>query len=116
MIDLILEDPSFVLLDEYYALLFYDKYAKCEVLTVPKDYFRGTYAYAIQENSPFKDLFRYHIEILKERGALDQISDRYAPEPQVCPDLSGKSLGFGQCFTAFVALLGGLTLGSLVLV
>ncbi|XP_059082976.1 glutamate receptor ionotropic, kainate glr-3-like [Tigriopus californicus] len=116
MLDLVLKDPSYALLDEYYSLLFYERHSKCEVLTIPKDYFRGDYAFPIQDNSPFKDLFKYHIEILKERGALNQISDRYAPEAQVCPDLSGKSLGFGQCFTAFVALLAGLAVASLALI
>ncbi len=44
-----------------------------------------------------------------------QIKDRYRNDPQVCPDYSGKPLGFSQTFTAFLVLLGGLTVGSLLL-
>ena len=34
---------------------------------------------------------------------------------QVCPDYSGKPLGFDNCFTAFVVLIAGLVLGSILL-
>ena len=43
-----------------------------------------------------------------------QIMQKYQYEPQVCPDYSGKPLGIGQCFTAFVALGFGVTLGAIL--
>ena len=38
---------------------------------------------------------------------MKQILTKYDAQPQVCPDYSGKPLGFGACFTAFLVLIFG---------
>ena len=38
---------------------------------------------------------------------MKQILKKYDAQPQVCPDDSGKPLGFGACFTAFLVLISG---------
>ena len=58
---------------------------------------------------------RYQMNKMKERGTTKQILDKYEAEKQVCPDYSGKPLGFGQCFTAFIMLIGGVFLGLMAL-
>ena len=44
---------------------------------------------------------------MKEKGSLEQIKVKYTPQPQVCPDYSGKSLGIGSVFTAFAIFFFG---------
>ena len=44
---------------------------------------------------------------MRERGSLEQIKVKYEPPPQICPDYSGKSLGFSSVFAAFVVLFFG---------
>ena len=46
-----------------------------------------------------------------EKGSLKQILDKYESPPQVCPDYSGKPLGFGSVFTAFGVWSFGFGLG-----
>ena len=52
-------------------------------------------------------LFNYYINRLRESGALEKIHKTYQPAPQVCPDLTGKALGFKNCISAFLVILVG---------
>jgi hypothetical protein len=54
------------------------------------------------------DLFNFYLKELREKGVLKQILKKHESPSQFCPDYSGKSLGFGSCFTAFVILIAGL--------
>jgi hypothetical protein len=45
---------------------------------------------------------------MKEKGSLQQIQVKYQPQPQSCPDYSGKSLGVGSVFSAFGVLFVGI--------
>ena len=64
-------------------------------------------SYGFQKDSPYLGLFNHYIKELREKGILNQISNKYDTGAQVCPDESGKPLGFESCFTAFLALLAG---------
>ena len=35
------------------------------------------------------------------------ITDKYEPQPQACPQMSGKPMEFSNCFTAFLILICG---------
>ena len=52
-------------------------------------------------------LFNYYLKDMKEKGAMHKIFKKYEPQPQVCPDLNGKPLDMGACFTAFGILVIG---------
>ena len=52
-------------------------------------------------------LFNYYINRLRESGALEKIHKAYQPAPQVCPNLTGKALGFKNCISAFLVILVG---------
>ena len=41
---------------------------------------------------------------------------KYEPRAQQCPDLNGLPIGFNNCFTAFLALLGGMSLGLILFI
>ena len=40
-----------------------------------------------QKNSPFAEMFDYHIEKLRQTGVLDTIKTKYQGLEQKCPDL-----------------------------
>ena len=65
------------------------------------------YAFGFQKDSPFLPLFDYYLNEMKEKGSLKHIQVKYEPPPQICPDYSGKSLGFGSVFAAFGVLFFG---------
>ena len=51
---------------------------------------------------------------MREKGTLKKILNKYQAAPQVCPDSSGLPLGFESVFTAFLLLVGGIILGSIL--
>ena len=76
-------------------------------MATPGKYDFKPYAYGFQKDSPFLPLFDYYLKEMKEKGSLKQIQVKYDPSPQICPDYSGKSLGFGSVFAAFGVLCFG---------
>jgi hypothetical protein len=64
-----------------------------------------------QKDSPYLDLFKYVFSELKETGGIDQITRKYGPRPQVCPDYSGHPLGFDSCIILFLMIFAGLLAG-----
>jgi hypothetical protein len=76
-------------------------------VATPGKYDFKPYAYGFQKDSPFLPLFDYYLKEMKEKGSLKQIQVKYDPSPQICPDYSGKSLGFGSAFAAFGVLCFG---------
>jgi hypothetical protein len=76
-------------------------------VATPGKYDFKPYAYGFQKDSPFLPLFDYYLKEMKEKGSLKQIQVKYDPSPQICPDYSGKSLGFGSVFAAFGVLCFG---------
>ena len=89
-------------------------YEKCGIVKIPTKYDKKPLAWGIQKDSPFTDLFNYYLKDMKEKGSLNQIFQKYESQPQVCPDFSGKPLGFGSCFTAFGFLIIGAFLSCLL--
>ena len=59
-------------------------------------------------------LFNHYLKEMREKGSLKQILNKYESGAQVCPDESGKPLGFESVFTAFLALVFGLVLGLVI--
>ncbi|XP_059081679.1 glutamate receptor ionotropic, kainate glr-3-like isoform X2 [Tigriopus californicus] len=111
----IIEESGYALFDNFFTTISYEPYEECQIIAVPVAYFPVQFAYAFQKKSPYFDAFWYQLNKMKERGATKQILEKYEAGKQVCPDYSGKPLGFGQCFTAFIALMGGMLLGFLCL-
>ena len=74
---------------------------------IPAKYDFKPFAYGFQKDSPYLGLFNHFLKEMREKGVLKQILNKYETGTQVCPDESGKPLGFESCFTAFLALLSG---------
>ena len=83
-------------------------------MATPGKYDFKPYAYGFQKDSPFLPLFNYYLNEMKEKGSLKQIQVKYEPPPQVCPDYSGKSLGFGSVFAAFGVLCFGVGIAAIL--
>jgi hypothetical protein len=93
----------------------YPEYLNCEIVAIPAKYAFIPYAYGFQKDSPYLDIFNYFLSQLQESGSYKKISKKYASQPQICPDYSGKSLGFDSCVTMFLVIIMGLGLGFLLL-
>ena len=52
-----------------------------------------------QKDSPYADMFDYHIELMKGAGVLDRIKNKYNEVRQHCPDFR-FSFKFLQIFFA----------------
>ena len=76
-------------------------------MVTPGKYNVKQLAYGFQKDSPFLPLFDYYLNEMREKGSLKQIQVKYEPPPQICPDYSGKSLGFNSVFSAFGVLFSG---------
>ena len=114
--DIPLENPTIALYDNYFAVTAYPEYVSCKIIAIPAKYDFKPYAYGFQKDSPYLPLFNHYLKEMREKGSLKQILDKFAPPPQFCPDLTGQPLGFDSCFTAFLILIGGLTIGLILLV
>ena len=77
------------------------------MIAIPARYGINYVAFGYQKHWPYQGLFDHYLQEMREKGALKKILDKYKTKPQVCPDLSGKALGFESCFTAFLVLLSG---------
>ena len=84
-----------------------DAFINCKIVATPGKYDFKPYAFGFQKDSPFLSLFNYNLNEMKEKGSLKQIQVKYEPQPQICPDYSGKSLGVGSVFAAFGVLSSG---------
>ncbi len=59
-------------------------YVNCEIIDVQTaDYNYNTMAYAFPKDSPYLGPVNYILQQMKERGALDQIKDKYEGKAQV---------------------------------
>ena len=84
-----------------------DAYIYCKIVTTQGKYNYEPTAYGFQKDSPFLPLFNYYLNVIKEKGNVEQILRKYEPPPQICPNYSGKSLGFSSVFAAFGVLFFG---------
>ena len=77
-------------------------------------YFTRPYGWPFPKFSPFLDIFNFYIGEKIEKGNWNAITNRYAPRPQICPDMSGKPIEFANCFTAFLILICGVIFAFLL--
>ena len=107
----LLENPSTAFYKDFIGMTTYHEYSGCEILAIPSKYKITPCALALQKNSPYLPLFNYYLNEMQEKGVSEQILSKYEPAAQICPDSSGLPLGFDSCFTAFLALLVGASVG-----
>ena len=105
--DKVIAEPEYALYDNYFAVVSYTAYANCEIIAIPKKYDFKPYAYGFQKDSALLPLFNFYLKQMREGGTMKQILEKFESRPQICPDYSGKAIGFNNCFTAFLCLILG---------
>ena len=63
------------------------EFIDCEIIAIPGRYDFKPLAFGYQLNFPYAGVLDYHIKLIRENGALDQIVTKYQRGRQVCPDL-----------------------------
>ena len=93
-----------------------ERYKRCEIVATTRKYEFKPYAFILQPDSPYLKLFNYYISHLKENGVLGKSEKACEPEPQECPDQTGKALGINNVFGAFMVMAVGIGAGLLILI
>ena len=105
------------------------EYIYCKIVTIPgQTYDHKPYAIGYQKDSPYAEILDFHIDMMREKGTLDNIVSRYRGQQQQCVNprfyrtfffnfeqsvknikhiFSGKPLTWGNVFTAFGILAFG---------
>ena len=111
-----MENPSIALYRDFVSMAGFPEYVGCEILATPSKYKFTPCSLAFQKDSPYLSLFNYYLNEMHEKGTSRQILSKYEPGSQICPDSSGLPLGFDSCFTAFLTLLGGASVGLVLFI
>ena len=53
---------------------------------------------------------------MTEEGSLNRIATSYAPQPQKCPDNTGKALGYESLTFVFLVMISGIALAFTILI
>ena len=64
-----------------------EEFINCKIVAAPGKYDIKPYAFGYQKDSPFAEMFDYHIEKMRQTGVLDIIKSKYDGVGQRCPDL-----------------------------
>ena len=110
----LLDDPYAVAYHEM-SLKFEEIYLSCQILDTGTTYMPVQYAWAIRKDSPFFQLFDYHIRTLQETGTFQRYVRSYAGQIQVCPDYSGTPITSTQSFSAFIIMVTGVGISMICL-
>ena len=94
----IVADPEFALYDNFFGVSSYSSYLDCKIIAIPQKYDFKPYGFGFQSNSPYIGPFNFFIKQMIEKGSMKNIVEKHQNKPQVCPDFSGKPMGFNNCF------------------
>ena len=99
--------PDVALYFENKGLMSTKEYEQCELIILPKTYGYFSFAMGFQKNSPYARIFNHYLKQMRQDGTLDKNLKTYEATPQVCPDNTGKALGFNNLiFPVFVLTVG----------
>ena len=63
------------------------EYINCQIVVIPGGkYDFKPYAIGYQKDSPYAEIFDFHIDMLRQTGILQGIVSQYRGAPQQCPD------------------------------
>ncbi|KAF0298005.1 Glutamate receptor ionotropic, delta-2 [Amphibalanus amphitrite] len=89
----------------------------CSLFSFRAEQFSPVLAMALQNNSPYRIFFNYHLSRLDEGGILDRLDRQwtYVPVGDQCQDSNEVVAGLPTVFTAFTALGGGVAISVAIL-
>ena len=69
------------------------EYINCQIVVIPGGkYDFKPYAIGYQKDSPYAEIFDFHIDMLRQTGMLQGIASKYRGAPQKCPDYRWRQL------------------------
>ena len=106
------EDSSFAM---YHSRLVkeYEPYQSCKIVDTEVYYSRPPFSFAMPKNSPYYARFHFEISALNEGGMIKRYQDA-RKRIKECPELEREISG-GQCFSAFVMLMGAAAISAICL-
>ena len=89
----------------------YEPYQTCKIVDTEVYHSRPPFSFAMPKNSQYYARFHYEINALKEGGMIKRYQDsrekiRECPEPD-------RAISGGQCFSAFVLLMGAAAISAI---
>ena len=112
MIHFIRDDFTTALYDTEDPVFASKEFINCEIVATEGRYYEHPYAWGFQKDSQYLDCFNFFFQEYIEKGYYDAINERYEPQQQQCPDLSGKPVPFYNVITGFLLMVGGMALGK----
>ena len=73
-------------------------------------------AFAYPKNSPYAEMFDFHLEKFREKGIIAKILEKYQIIRPKCPDLGGTTSGFKSVITTFIPLAFGILFGIILFI
>ena len=75
------------------------EFVDCKIIQIPGKYDFKPFAIGYQKDSPYAEMFDYHIEEMRNGGVLDRIKNKYNQESQHCPDFRFFYIFLNKDFT-----------------
>ena len=110
LVPTILDNPSYLMYADGLGVRQTQAYLDCKIVNILGPLHKSQLAWIVPKNSPYLEIFRHHLQQLKENGIVERYYKMYVVGDQVCPDLSGKPLSLKQCISAFLVLAPGIFL------
>ena len=79
-------------------------------MALPQRYQKNKVGMALPKDSPYHDLVNHYILMMIESGIINKILQSAKPPEQECGYETGSPLGFKNCITPFLVLIGGIGL------
>lgn len=108
LVPTILDNPSYLMYADGLGVRQNQAYLDCKIVNILGPLHKSQLAWIVPKNSPYLEIFRYHLQQLKENGIVERYYKMYVVGDQVCPDLSGKPLSLKQCISAFLVFAPGI--------
>ena len=110
LVPTILDNPSYLMYADGLGVRQNQAYLDCKIVNILGPLHKSQLAWIVPKNSPYIEIFRHHLQQLKENGVVERYYKMYVVGDQVCPDLSGKPLSLKQCISAFLVFAPGIIL------
>lgn len=90
-------------------------YKDCKIMALPQKYQKTNIGMALPKDSPYHGMINHYVLIMIESGMINKLLDNTKPPEQECDYEVGSPLGFNNCITPFLVLIGGIGLGLILL-
>jgi len=101
-------DGQFTLLEAMSVLQQYKAYGDCSIVNTKFPLKTEYLAFAVPQNSPYREAFNHHLMWMIESGKMNRIVNQYAKPLPSCDGRRGRPLGLESVATALLIVASGL--------